>query len=290
MPSLIDLRRRIKSVKNTQQITKAMKMVAAAKLKRSQERIEEARPFAKKMQEVLRSVASKVDVSTHPLLEVRGDEKVELVVVTADRGLCGSFNTNIVKRANQFLDQMKHGHALTLHLVGRKGFEYYKRRSYTVRNSYVGIFNRLGYEHARALAGGLMQAYTEGHLDAIYVVYNEFKSVMSQNVVVERLLPLADAAAGAPATPSADYIYEPAPKEILETLLPKSVEMQIWRVLLESAAAEQAARMTAMDAATNNASDMIDRLTLQRNRIRQAAITREIIECVSGAEALTARS
>lgn len=288
MPSLIDLRRRIKSVKNTQQITKAMKMVAAAKLKRSQDRIEQARPFARKMQEVLASVASKVDVSSHPLLEVRGDDKVELVVVTADRGLCGSFNTNIVKRTNLFLDEMKQGHSLTLHLVGRKGFEYYKRRQYTVRNSYVGIFNRLVFEHAKALAGSLMTAYVEGQLDAIYVVYNEFKSVMSQNVVVERLLPLADVAPGGAST-SPDYIYEPAPKEILETLLPKSVEMQIWRVLLESAAAEHAARMTAMDAATNNASDMIDRLTLLRNRIRQAAITREIIECVSGAEALSTR-
>ena len=288
MPSLIDLRRRIRSVKNTQQITKAMKMVSAAKLKRAQQRIEHARPYAHKMQQVLGSVAARVDVSAHPLLARRGDDRIELVVITADKGLCGSFNTNIVKRANLFLDEMK-SHDLGLHLVGRKGFEYYKRRKYNIHNSYVGIFGKLAYDHAQAIAGALTRAFLDDQLDAIYVVYNEFKSVMSQNVAVERLLPLLDPLATEDAGGGPEYVYEPEPRQILEEILPRNVEIQVWRCLLESAAAEHAARMTAMDSATSNAAEMIDKLTLLRNKIRQAAITREILECVSGAEALSER-
>jgi F-type H+-transporting ATPase subunit gamma len=289
MPSLIDIRRRIRSVKNTQQITKAMKMVSAAKLKRAQERIEHARPYAKKSREVLASVATRVESSAHPLLGVHGDQRIELVVITADRGLCGSFNTSIIKRANLFLDE-KRDHDLGLHLVGRKALDHYKRRKYNVHNSYAGIFRALAFDHARQIAADLMKAFLDNQLDAVYVVYNEFKSVMSQQVVVERLLPILDPADDPGAAPAAQkYVYEPDPATIFEMILPRHVELQVWRCLLESAAAEHAARMTAMDAATSNATEMIDSLTLLRNKIRQAAITREILECVSGAEALSAR-
>ena len=287
MPSLIDLRRRIRSVKNTQQITKAMKMVSAAKLKRAQERIENARPYALTMNSLLQSVANRVDVSAHPLLAQRGDERIELVVVTADKGLCGSFNTNIIKKANLFLDEKK-DHDLGLHLVGRKGNEHFKKRKYNIHNSYVNIFLKLTYDHAQAIASALTKAFLEDELDAIYIVYNEFKSVMSQQVTVERLLPIREPSADGQAEEAVEeYLYEPDPAKLLEFIVPRNFEIQIWRCLLESAAAEHAARMTAMDAATGNASELIDQLTLLRNKIRQAAITREILECISGAEALS---
>jgi len=288
MPSLIDLRRRIKSVKNTQQITKAMKMVAAAKLKRAQDRIESARPFASTMRTMLRSAAARIEGSAHPLLAARADDRIELVVITADKGLCGSFNANIVKQANLFLDEKK-DHDLGLHLVGRKGIEHYQRRKYNIRNRYPGIFRKLEYGHAKTIARDLIDAFGAGSLDAIYVAYNEFKSVMTQRVVVERLLPIRDLSEGI-VEAETEYLFEPAPEKILEELLPRFVAVQIWRSLLESGAAEQAARMTAMDAATSNATEMIDMLTLLRNKIRQAAITREILECVSGAEALAGRA
>ena len=287
MPSLIDLRRRIRAVKNTQQITKAMKMVAASKLRRAQDRILNARPYALQMQRVLRSVASRVDPSVHPLLavrEVRPDSQTLVVIVTADKGLCGSFNTNVIKAAGGFIASRQE--ACTLGLVGRKGRDFFGRRGFKVLYEQIGIFQKLRYEDARAIAHTAIEAFAGGQVDRVVLVYNEFKSVMSQRVVVEPLLPIARGEVEAAPGPEVDYLYEPSPQEIFNQLLPRYVEIQVYRALLESNAAEHAARMTAMDTATKNSGDMISSLTLYMNKVRQAAITREIIEVVSGAEAL----
>jgi len=296
MPSLIDLRRRIRAVKNTQQITKAMKMVAASKLRRAQERIMNARPYAVQMQRVLSSVAARVDASIHPLLERRepgANSRTLVIVVSADKGLCGSFNTNIIKMAGSFiLDNPKQ---CTIGLVGRKGRDYFGRRGFDVMFEQIGIFQRLRYEDARTIGQTAVDAFIAGTVDRVVLIYNEFKSVMTQRVVVDQLLPIAradvegSAAAEAPLrlveTASVDYLYEPAPQEIFNQLLPRYIEVQIYRALLESNAAFFAAQMTAMDAASKNAADMIGNLTLYMNKVRQAAITREIIEVVSGAQA-----
>jgi F-type H+-transporting ATPase subunit gamma len=298
MPSLIDLRRRIRAVKNTQQITKAMKMVAASKLRRAQERIMNARPYAVQMQRVLGSVASRVDPSIHPLLtsrELTPDSRTLVIIVTADKGLCGSFNTNVIKAAGSYV--LGSAQTCTLGLVGRKGKEFFSRRGYEVMFEQVGIFQKLRFEDARVIAQTAMDAFLEGKVDRVMLVYNEFKSVMTQRVVVDQLLPIARevAATGpdtAPVVPGGDpraqidYLYEPAPQEIFNQLLPRYVEVQVYRALLESNAAFYAAQMTAMDTATKNSADMIADLTLYMNKVRQAAITREIIEVVSGAEAL----
>ena len=291
MPSLIDIRRRVRAVKSTQQITKAMKMVSASKLRRAQERIVNARPFAQKMLSVLNSLAARVDPSAHPLLAERdpGDGRTLLIVITADKGLAGSFNTNIVKAASQFATETP-GRQVAMGLVGRKGRDFFRRRGFDVRYEDVGLFSALKLSHAQAVAARAIEEFTAGRVSSVYLVYNEFKSVMTQRVIVERLLPIAkleDTPATAPAGsgPGIDYLYEPSPEAIIGELLPKHVESQIYRALLESAAAEHAARMTAMDSATRNATDMIDQLTLYMNKVRQAAITREIIEVVSGAAA-----
>ena len=300
MPSLIDLRRRIRSVKNTQQITKAMKMVAASKLRRAQERIMNARPYAVEMQRVLGSVASRVDPSIHPLLEgreSRPESQTLVIVVTGDKGLAGSFNTNVIKAAGAFI--VDSPQAATLGLVGRKGRDFFGRRGFTVLFEQIGIFQKLRYEDAKAIAQTAVDAFLSGKVDRVMLVYNEFRSVMSQRVVVDQLLPIAradvDAAAGtsvAPVVPGGDpraqidYLYEPSPQEIFNQLLPRYVEVQVYRALLESNAAFFAAQMTAMDTATKNSAEMIGNLTLYMNKVRQAAITREIIEVVSGAEAL----
>jgi F-type H+-transporting ATPase subunit gamma len=299
MPSLIDLRRRIRAVKNTQQITKAMKMVAASKLRRAQERIMNARPYAVQMQHVLRSVAARVDPSVHPLLTVRergADSKVLVIIVTADKGLCGSFNTNAIKAGvATVLDSAQ---PFTLGLVGRKGREYFARRGFPVLFDETGIFQRLHADDARRIAQTAIDAFIGGEVDRVVLVYNEFKSVMTQRVVVEQLLPIPRAevesiggAAEGVASPGAgyqpvEYLYEPAPHEIFDKLLPRYVGVQVYRTLLESNAAFFAAQMTAMDTATKNSGEMIAALTLYMNKVRQAAITREIIEVVSGAEAL----
>jgi F-type H+-transporting ATPase subunit gamma len=287
MPSLIDIRRRVRAVKSTQQITKAMKMVAASKLRRAQERIVNARPFAIQMLRVLNSLATRVDPSAHQLLSQpeAGAGRTLLIVITADKGLCGSFNTNVVKSTAQFLTA-EPGRQVALGLVGRKGRDFFRRRGFDVRYEDVGLFANLSFNHARAIARVAIDEFTAGRAASAYLVYNEFKSVMVQRVVVERLLPIARLDDPALAGPQVEYKYEPAPDEILGELLPQHVEVQIYRALLESAAAEHAARMTAMDAATRNATDMIDQLTLYMNKVRQAAITREIIEVVSGAQAL----
>ncbi len=283
MPALIDIRRRIRSVKSTQQITKAMKMVSAAKLRRAQEAMFAARPYARKMMEVLNGVASRATPDAHPLLQERGHEKVLLVVITADKGLCGAFNANIIRTATRFLADRGEGD-VSLALVGRKARDFFRRRNVRVRSERIGAFQALRYQTARELAQELMEAFTSGEADQVFLVYNEFKSVIQQRLVIDRLLPI-ERHALRPQEPGLDYLYEPEPAGIFATILPKHVEVQVWKALLESQAAEHGARMTSMDAATNNAAEMIDRLTLYMNKVRQAAITKEIIEVVSGAGA-----
>jgi F-type H+-transporting ATPase subunit gamma len=281
MPALIDIRRRIRSVKNTQQITKAMKMVSAAKLRRAQEAMFAARPYARKMMEVLNSLASRAQHDAHPLLQERGDQRILFVIVTADKGLCGGFNANIIRAAVRFLED-RAGRDVRLDLVGRKGRDFFRRRAYKVRSEHLGLFQKLSYVSAQNIAREMIETYTKNDVDQVYLIYNEFKSVIQQKVIVERLLPIQKMMFS-PTEPPQDYIYEPGPEGIVAGILPKHVEIQVWRALLESAAAEHGARMAAMDAATNNASDMIDQLTLYMNKVRQAAITKEIIEVVSGA-------
>jgi len=285
MPSTIDLRRRIRSVKNTQQITKAMKMVAAAKLRRAQERMMAARPYSAALREVLASVSTRVDVGKHPLLQEREQEnKVLLIVVTADRGLAGAFNTNVLRAAQNVMTE-KNWQEVHLVTIGRKAYDYFKRRPTPIRR-HLQLMQALALDSVREIAEAASNDFITGEFDAVYVLYNEFKTIIAQRVTVERLLPLNRAWAASPSGDSTiEYLYEPGPEQILNDLLPKHIEFQLYRVLLESAAAEQGARMTAMESATKNAADMISHLTLTFNRIRQAAITKEIIEIVSGAAA-----
>jgi F-type H+-transporting ATPase subunit gamma len=299
MPSLIDLRRRIRAVKSTQQITKAMKMIAASRLRRAQERIVSARPFAQRMLQVLNGLVSRVDQDAHPLLRIpaEGTGNPLLIVITADRGLCGSFNSNVIKAAGQFIVSEGKGHEIALGLIGRKGRDFFKRRGFDVRYETVGIFQKLSFGDATDIADVAIEEFTSGRASSVYLVYNEFKSVMTQRIVVERLLPIPrlEEEPGTPKPlgeggakaggPDVDYLYEPTPAEIFKDLLPRHVQVQVYRALLESNAAFFAAQMTAMDAATRNSSDMIESLTLYMNKVRQAAITREIIEVVSGASA-----
>jgi F-type H+-transporting ATPase subunit gamma len=284
MPSLLDIRRRIRSVKNTQQLTKAMKMVSAAKLRRAQERVLSARPYANQLKSVLGSLAGKLENISHPLLEVRPEGRILAVVVTADRGLCGGFNSNIIKAGQTFLLESK-ANEKQVYTVGRKGRDFFKRRNVNIVSEYVNFFGKLDVAHARDISKEITEMYTEGKVDAVYLIYNEFKSVIQQRIVVEKLLPLGTDDVQAAPQQGPDYIFEQEPQEILNRLLPRYVEIQVFRALLESAAAEHGGRMAAMDAASRNAGEMIDLLTLNMNRVRQAAITREIIEVVSGAGA-----
>ena len=285
MPSLKDLKVRINSVKSTQKITSAMKMVAAAKLRRAQERMMAARPYAAALRQVLASVSTRVDIDKHPLLQEREQEnKVLLLVVTADRGLCGAFNTNVI-RASQNAIAEKGWQEVHLLPIGRKAFDFYKRRTLPIRRQATHVYQALSLETARDIATSLIDDFVSGEFDAVYVIYNEFKSIIAQRLTLERLLPLQREWSGQPNEAAIDYLYSPDPETILSELLPKHIEFQLYRILLESAAAEQGARMTAMESATKNASEMIDYLTLTYNRIRQASITKEIIEIVSGAAA-----
>jgi F-type H+-transporting ATPase subunit gamma len=293
MANLLDIRRRIKSVKNTQQITKAMKMVSAAKLKRAQERAVAARPFAVKMSEVLTGLASSAGENfSHPLLDARGDERYLLVLVTADKGLAGAFNANLIKAAQSFIREHE-GKTIELLAVGRKGRDFFRKRPVNVAGEYVGLTGKGRIEHGEAMeiARDVIRRFIEDEgLDKVFIIFNEFRSVISQRVVVEQLLPVAreDEEVGAdepPAAQTTDYIYEQPPEELFTHLLPRLVETQIYRGLLESVASEQGARMTAMDSASKNAGELIQTLTLNMNRVRQASITREIIEIVSGASA-----
>jgi F-type H+-transporting ATPase subunit gamma len=292
MPSLIDLRRRIRAVKSTQQITKAMKMIAASRLKRAQDRVIAARPFAQRMLKVLNGLVSRVDQEAHPLLRLppQGSGRPLLIVITADRGLCGSFNSNVIKAAGQFILSEAPGRNIALGLVGRKGRDFFRRRGFDVRYETVGIFQKMTFADAIDIADAAIEDFTSGAASSVYLVYNEFKSVMTQRIVVERLLPIPRlegeaAQQGEGAAPTVDYLYEPAPEDIFRDLLPRHVQIQVYRALLESNAAFFAAQMTAMDAASRNSTDMIENLTLYMNKVRQAAITREIIEVVSGAAA-----
>jgi F-type H+-transporting ATPase subunit gamma len=302
MPSLIDIRRRVRAVKSTQQITKAMKMVSSSKLRRAQERILRSRPYAQEMLRVFNNLATRVDSSKHPLLNDDPQSgRTLLIVITADRGLCGSFNTNIVKSALQFTiehPKTDEGGEVALALVGRKGRDFFMRRGFDVKYEEVGLFQNPKWSHAQAIAKTAIEEFLAPDISSVYLVYNEFRSVISQRVVIEKLLPIprlrpedtGDAASvkqapDASATAAVDYLFEPDPEQLLATLLPLHVSVQIARALLESSAAEHAARMQSMDSATRNAKEMVDRLTLYMNKVRQAAITREIIEVVSGAQA-----
>ena len=346
MANILDIRRRIRSVTNTRQITKAMKMVSAAKLRRAQERALAARPYAQMLTNVLKSLVSRAEIydpetgePKHPLLAQRPESNILLIVVTGDKGLAGAFNTNILKAAVRFL-QSQSGKNIEIETVGRKGRDFLRRRyptaaprtadsnesaRITLVGEQIGVFNKIDYALASKMAESVIERYANRDIDAVYLVYNEFKSVISQRLIVEKVLPIehvgeatiaqaegmteeelkraleaakgtgvgirpadtsaADAAAAKFATASVDYIYEQPPEDLFRSLLPKYVGIQIFRGLLESVAAEHAARMTAMDAATSNATDMIESLTLVMNRARQAKITKEIIEIVSGAAA-----
>jgi F-type H+-transporting ATPase subunit gamma len=284
MPSLLDLRRRIRAVKSTQQITKAMKMIAASRLKRAQDRVVAARPYAQRMLQVLNSLAARVEPDSHPLLRTGNPAgRPLLIVITADRGLCGSFNANAIKAAGQFILQEKGAEGIGLGLIGRKGRDFFRRRGFEVRFEQIGIFQRLTYGHAADIANAAIDEFVSGRASSVHIVYNEFKSVMAQRIVLEQLLPIPRLEPGA--SPAAEYLYEPAADAIFADLLPRHLQAQVYRALLESNAAFFAAQMTAMDAATRNSSEMIDSLTLYMNKVRQAAITREIIEVVSGAAA-----
>ena len=302
MATLLDFRRRIRSVKSTQQITRAMKFVAAARLRRAQERVVAARPYAREILNVLRSAVSRLENFSHPLLLRRPELRLLVVVISGDKGLAGAFNTNVLRKVTEFLGQ----HAeqkLQVIAVGRKGRDAIRRRRLEIVAELINVSANVEFRHAKEIAEKVTAMYAADEVDAVYIIYNEFKSVMHQHMIIEKLLPIdpetfagtpAEGPAGegrvgetgtgeAPAGAAVDYIYEQPPAQIFERLVPRYVEGEIYRTLLESAAAEHAARMTAMDSATNNAADLIEQITLHMNKVRQAAITKEIIEVVSGA-------
>ncbi len=285
MPSLIDIRRRIRSVKNMQQITKAMKMVSAAKLRRAQEHAIASRPYAGMLDRILRNVAlaakSNEEAAAFPLLAVREEKRVQLIVVSSDTGLAGAFNANLFRSVHQFIDG-KPGTDLRLETIGRKGRDYFRRRNFNITGEHIGIVEKPRYDQAAEIANTMIEQYENNEIDAVYLAVNEFKSVMAPNLVMRQILPVELPEDGE----QIDYIYEQPPAELLRMLLPRYVQMTVYRALLESLSAYHAARMTAMDAASSNAGDVIQDLTLNLNRVRQAYITREIIEIVSGAAAL----
>jgi F-type H+-transporting ATPase subunit gamma len=285
MANILDIRRRIRSVINTRQITKAMKMVSAAKLRRAQERAVASRPYAEMMRRVLSNVAAVAagneEASRLPLLQVRDEKRIQVIVVSSDRGLAGAFNANLFRRTQRFIDERGAG-SMQFEVVGRKGRDYFRRRGYTISGEHIGIIDRPNIEQAREIADKMIDLYSNAQTDAVYIAVNEFKTVMTPNIVLRRVLPVEMPEGGGE---QVDYIYEQSPQELLSELLPRYVEMSIYRAMLESNSAEHGARMTAMDTASSNAGDVIQSLTLNMNRVRQAAITREIIEIVSGAAA-----
>jgi F-type H+-transporting ATPase subunit gamma len=287
MPTLRDIQRRIRSVQSTQKITRAMKLVAAAKLRRAQERILAARPYANKMAELLGNLVSGADENGHPLLEQREGPRRQIVIITADRGLAGAFNSSIIRRAVELIRESSTAE-LTLVVVGRKARDFFRRRPHTIKRDMIGFWDRLAYSHACELADYFMQEYLDNEVDEVFLLYNEFRSVAFQRPVRVQLLPIPRAATGAGegTTEGVDYIYEPSADAILGDLLPRHVRMQVYRALMESLAGEYGARMTAMEAATKNAKDMIDILTIQYNKARQEKITKELLDIVGGAEAL----
>jgi F-type H+-transporting ATPase subunit gamma len=289
MPSLKSIRNRIRSVKSTQQITRAMKMISAARLRRAQEAVLAARPYSQKMDQVLEGIASRANLAAHPLLAAREKKKVEVVVLTSDRGLCGGFNANIIRRTQRFLYENEDRYqAITLRTLGRKGHEFFRRRGAAIRQDHAGLLSKLVFGAAESLARELTELYLSGEVDGVSLVYNEFVSAVTQRVAVVDLLPISppkaeQAHGGASAV---EYLYEPGRDALLADLLPRYLATKVWRAMLESVASEHGARMSAMDNATNNAREMIGKLTLLYNRSRQAAITKELMEIVSGAEAL----
>jgi F-type H+-transporting ATPase subunit gamma len=292
MATLREIRSRISGVKNTQKITKAMKMVSAAKLRRAQDAVIAARPYARKMKELLQRLAGVVDVTAHPLFAIRPPEKVALIVVSSDRGLCGAFNSNILKTGAAYVGDHKHRSkeegAVHLIAVGKKGFDYFSKNGYKIANQYIGVFANLDFSIAQSIVAEVVRGFQDGVYDRVDVVYNEFKSIIQQRIVTEQLLPIIPPPeiSGKEQPSQIDYIYEPSSAAIISELVPKHLNFQMWRILLESNAAEHGARMTAMDNATTNANDLIRDLQLSYNKTRQASITKELLEIVSGAEAL----
>ena len=287
MPTLLDFRRRIRSVKNTQQITRAMKFVAAARLRRAQEAALAARPYAKELARVLRSIMSRIDQPEHPLLAHRPEEKILVIVLTGERGLAGAFNSNILRKANEFF-RPNRGKKLSVIPVGKKGRDALKKAGFQFPAEYVNVLARVNFGTARDIATVVTDLYTKEEVDSVYIVFSEFKTVMTPNLVQEKLLPVEamradEESASEKESAQVDYIYEQPKEKLLDKLLPRYIETQILRAMLESSAAEHAARMTAMESATKNAGDVIEALTLHMNKVRQAAITKEIIEIVSGA-------
>jgi F-type H+-transporting ATPase subunit gamma len=281
MANIRDIRRRIRSAKNIQQITRAMKFVSAARLRKAQDRVISARPYARQMVAVLNSLASRVPEEAHPLLARRGDDKIELVVITADRGLCGAYNTNIIRHALEFLTQ-RSDRKVELNILGKRARDFFRRRPYAVRHEAIGILQKPSLADAAAIANGLIDEFVKNEVDQVWLVYNEFKSVVQQRVILEPLLPIRRLEHSDDAS-HIEYLYNEPPEKILSDLLPRHVAAQIFRALLEAAASEHGARMSAMEAATNNAAEMIEGLTLYANKVRQAGITKELIEVVSGA-------
>lgn len=287
MATLRDIKRRIKAVQSTSKITKAMKMVSAAKFRKAQQRMFEFRPYAERMGNILSSLASGGETDLHPLMAVRPRKNVEVIIVTSDRGLCGAFNTNILKAATKHVaDLKKEGFEVSISCVGRKARDYFKRRSVEMARTWTGISGKISFGNAQEIAASVIENYTNETIDEVIVIYNEFKSVIAQRVVVAKLLPLSPIQAAEETSAVYNMIYEPTKEEIFTRLVPKNVEIQVFRALIESQASEEAARMTAMENATKAANEMIGSLTLQFNKARQATITKELMDIVGGVEAL----
>jgi len=292
MPTLRDIRQRLKAIQNTKKITAAMKMVAAAKLRKVQERMLNFRPYAQRMESVLSNLAQTADREMHPLLVMRPRKTVEVLVITSDKGLCGAFNANLLRAATRHINNLQQeGFELSLSVVGRKARDYFRRRNFTIRNTWIGISGRVAYSDAQEIATDLIESYTNETIDEVTILFNEFKSLVAQQVTTTKLLPIGaieeeEGAKEAPSILGGDYLYEPSRAGIFETLLPKYIEIQVFRALLESSASEEAARMTAMENATKNCGELIDKVTLLANKVRQAAITKDLMDIVGGVEAL----
>lgn len=286
MASLKSIKKRIVSVKNTRQITKAMKMVSAAKLRRAQENVVAARPYAKKLGEVLQSLAANLEGDLHPLLEKREAKKLLLIVITSDRGLCGGFNTNLCKAADRYIKEKKDSfEQINVMTIGRKGYEFLKSR-YTVYKNFANVLAKPNYQAAAMMAQEVIDGFIAEEYDHVELLYNSFRTVMTQDITFEQMLPVAQEESGETEETPVEFIYEPSVSELLGEILPKNIEVQIFKAMLETVAGEHGARMTAMDSASKNASEMIGKLTLQYNRARQAAITTELMEIISGSESI----
>jgi len=287
MATLRDIKRRIKAVQSTSKITKAMKMVSAAKFRKAQQRMFEMRPYAEKMNTILSNLSTGAEEGIHPLLTARPRRNVQVLILTSDRGLCGAFNSNILKASAKYINGLKaEGYEVTISCVGRKARDYFRRRNIAVKKSWTGISGKIGYANAQEMAADVIESYIDETADEVVLMFNEFKSVVAQNIVISRLLPMAPIKHTEDVSGAYNYIFEPSRQEMFNRLLPKNVEIQIFRALLESQASEEAARMSAMENATKSANEMIDRLTLQFNKARQASITKELMDIVGGVEAL----